>query len=474
MQPVGNAYPGTPPPGAGGSTPSYNPYGTGSTPPPNRPHDPARRRLIAILSTVVALALIATGTLVWLFVIKDDGGDGSSATDGRTMARAWATPDTGKSVDMLGAWTSGPRAFVGDEKAIVAYDVADGREVGKFTAPSGEFCGMVPRTSQDVGVAMYGAGDNCDTTVAVDLTTMRSLWEKKTKDVGNSGDRYRTVQTDVDGELVVVTSERGLVAYDLKTGDQRWKWDSAESNPDEIDGLRVDGKAVLVTQTTYEEGEPAVLTAFDTADGARKWTKNIPASADSYASLTLIHADPALVQIERNGEEFFQAYDADGNLRSEIPVRGPEGILDLEYGQSPYDLDFSAPTRYAVVVAKDTFYIMATRRDMGPGDVVRLVAFDLNTGKARWSKPLGKGVGDGDIVGSDATGVLVLGKGLPGAPGRLAAFKHEDGSSLGAREVGGKDLLGAEDTDEWMLTEGRLVGFTWNVRPGVPSLVTLA
>lgn len=479
--PPGSAYPGTPPSGghSPGSTPPYNPYGSGpgGTPPPTAPRDPAQRRLIAVLSTVVALALIAAGTLVWVFVLKDDGGgDGTSntATDGKTMARAWATPDVGMSVDMIGAWTSGTRTFAGDGKAIVAYDIADGREVGKFTPPTGQLCGMVPKTSQGIGIAMYGADDDCDTTVAIDLATMRSVWDKKTKDVASTDDRFRTVQTDVDGEQVVVTTLRGIAAYDLKTGDQRWKWDASETDPEEIDGLRVDGKTVLVTQTPYEEGEAAVLTAFDSGDGTRKWSKNISPSADSYATVTLIHADPALVEIKRNGEDFLQAYDANGNLRSEIPERGPEGVLDLEYGHNPYDLDFGAPTRYAVVVAKDTLSIMSTRRDLGPGEAVRLVAFDLNTGKARWSKPLGKDVGDGDIVGSDPTGVLVLGKGLPGTPGRLMAFKHENGSSLGARSVGGKDLLGAEDTDEWLLAEGRLVGFTWFVQPGVPGLVTLA
>ncbi|MGW0664248.1 outer membrane protein assembly factor BamB family protein [Streptodolium elevatio] len=476
--PPGNAYPGPPPPSghAQGSTPPYNPYGSGPGSPPAAPADPARRRLIAILSTVVVLALIATGTLVWLFVVKDDdgGGGSSTATDGKTMARAWATPDPGTGVEMLGAWTSGTRAFAGDEKAIVAYDIADGRETGKFTPPSGQLCGMVPKTSQGIGIAMYGRDDDCDTTVAIELATMRSLWDKKTKDVSATDDRYRIVQTDVDAEQVVVTTLRGIAAYDLKTGDQRWKWDSSESDPDEIDGLRVDGKTVLTTQTTYEEGEPAVLTAFDSGDGTRKWTKNIPATGDDYASVTLIHADPALVEIQRNGEDFLQTYDTNGNLRSEIPRRGPEGVLQLEYGNSPYDLDFGAPTRYALAVANDTLYLMSTRRDLGPGEAVRLVAFDLNTGKARWSKPLGKNMGDGDIVGFDPTGVLVLATGLPGAPGRLMAFKHEDGSSLGARAVGGKDLLGAGDTDDWLLTEGRLVGFAWFVQPGIPALVTLA
>lgn len=476
--PQGPAYPGTPPPGQSpGSTPPYNPYGTGSTSPPAGPRDPARRRLVAILSTVVVLALIATGTLVWLFAIKDDGdGNGSTpiGTDGKTMARTWATPDVSMRDDMLGAWTSGARAFVGDEKSIIAYDIADGREVGKYTPPSGQLCGMASKTSQGVGIAMFGADNNCDTTVAIDLATMASLWEKETKDNNNTDDKYRTVETDVDGEQVVVTTLKGVAGYDLKTGDQRWKWDDSDSDPDDFDDILVDGAMVLATRTEYSEGAPAVIMAFDTNDGTRKWTKNIPASADRYASVTLLHADPAVVQIERNGEYFVQAYDGNGNLRSEIPMRGPEGVLDIGYGYSQYDADFGTPITYGVVVAKDTLHIMSMRRDAEPGQVVRLVAFDLANGKARWSKPLDKDIGEGDIVGSDPTGVLVLGKGLPGTPGRLTAFKYEDGSSLGSRAVGGKDLLGARDTEQWMVAEGRLVGFTSVVRPGVPALVTLA
>ncbi|NUU25959.1 MAG: PQQ-binding-like beta-propeller repeat protein, partial [Streptomycetaceae bacterium] len=449
-------------------------YGTQGTP----PQGPARRRLTAILAAVVALALVATGTLVWLFVIKDDGGGGGSGPlGGSAMKHAWNSPTAGARVDMLGAWSTGQRVYAGDKDAIVAYDVADGRETGKFTPPSGELCGMASTVSDGIGVAMYGPADQCDTTVAVELATMKPLWDKKTRNTSSTDD-FLTVATAVDGGMVVLTTPTGLVAYDLKDGTQRWTAPSGatgSSSDQDTDDLRVEGGTVLTVATTYTKNTPAVITAFNSADGKRKWTVNIPASSDGYASAWLVHADPAVIEIERNGDYLLQSYDDSGRLRSEIPMRGPEGVLDaFNTRNPPYTSDFDSSTQYNVAIGNDTLYAMSTRRDQAPGEIVRLVAFDLSTGKARWSKPLGDELGSGVIVGSDPDGVLVLGSGLPGATGKLLAFRHEDGSSLGARDVDGKDLLGADDPGQWMLAEGRLVGFSWTARPDVPALVTLA
>ncbi|MCF2533050.1 outer membrane protein assembly factor BamB family protein [Yinghuangia soli] len=459
-----------------GGSPPYGQPAHGTPPIPRAPGRAASRRFVAAVAAVVALVLVAGGILVWQFALKDDGGDGGSpVTDGKTMKHAWKTPPGDGRVETLGAWTSGQRVITGDAKAITAYDIADGREAGRFTPPTGEFCGMATKASQGIGIAAYGPAGKCDMTVAIDLATMRSAWERKSKDVANSDDKFRRVQTAVDGDIAVISTSTGLSAFNLKDGAKRWDWSPTSSDDEGVDGLRVEGGTVLVEQSSYEKQSPANLIAIDAADGSRRWSKSIPPADDGYAWLNLVHADPVVVEIARGGDYILQSYDRDGKLRAEIPSHGPDGMTDpRDMRSAPYNSDFDSAPYYSVAVAKNTLYIKTERRDQKLGEIVRLVAFDLGTGKARWSMPMGKDVADIEIVGTDASGVLVLGTGLPGAPGQLMAFKHEDGSSLGARAVDGRALLDAADSAIWMLSEGRLIGFTWLSRPEVPGLVGLA
>ncbi|GAA4960320.1 hypothetical protein GCM10023205_24450 [Yinghuangia aomiensis] len=473
--PAAAAYPGSTPAPA---TPPYS-YGTSSTPPPQRTPG---RGLIAGLSTITALAVIAAGALGYLYATKDDGGTGPGgglATDGKTMRQAWKSPAPGARIDMLGTWTAPGRTIAGDKTALVAYDAGTGAEIGRFTPPTGEFCGMAAHGSDGVGLAMYGPKDACDTTVAVDLATMRSLWDKKTKTAA-TGDKYRSVETDSGPGTAVLSTSTGVAAFGLKDGVQKWSWNfdrSSTSTTDdpEVDALRIDGGTVLVELGQYTKNTPAQVVALDAADGRRKWQTTIPVTDSGYSTVYLVNAEPAVVEIQRNGSYYLQSLGDQGQLRAEIPLRGPDGTLRAyDTRSAAYSSDFGAAPQYGVVITKDTLFATAVKRDQPAGQAVRLVAFDLASGKARWSTALGGDLYNADVVGTDDTAVFVLGRGLPGTPGKLVSVKRQDGTVRGARAVDGKDFLTADERAGWSLADQRLTAFAWTAYPEVPALVTLA
>ncbi|NUS54256.1 MAG: PQQ-binding-like beta-propeller repeat protein, partial [Streptomycetaceae bacterium] len=440
------------------------------------------RGLIAGLSTVTALAVIAAGALGYLYATKDDSGTGPGgglATDGKTMRQAWKSPAPGARIDMLGTWTAPGRTIAGDKSALVAYDAGTGAEIGRFTPPTGEFCGMAAHSSDGIGLAMYGPKDACDTTVALDLATMRSLWDKKSKTAA-TGDKYRSVETDSGPGTAVLSTSTGVAAFGLKDGVQKWSWNfdrSTTSTTDdpEVDALRIDGGTVLVELGQYTKNTPAQVVALDVGDGRRKWQTTIPVTDSGYSTVYLVNAEPAVLEIQRNGSYYLQSLGDQGQLRAEIPLRGPDGTLRAyDTRSAAYSSDFGAAPQYNVVIAKDTLFATTVKRDQPAGQAVRLVAFDLTNGKARWSTALGADLYNADVVGTDDTAVFVLGRGLPGTPGKLVAVKRQDGNVRGARAVDGKDFLSADDRAGWSLADQRLTAFAWTAYPEVPALVTLA
>ncbi len=153
--------------------------------------------------------------------------------------------------------------------------------------------------------------------------------------------------------------DRALFALDAKTGDIKWRV-GLKVNP--WGGPTVSGNTVVVSGSSVGftpqnlknvKGEVA---AFDTADGAEKWRKEIKGGV---LACVTIAGDLVL------------APATDGKVRA----------YDLASGELHWTYDAKAPCFAPVAVAKDTVYA---------GDLKGVVhAFGLADGKVKWTLDLG-------------------------------------------------------------------------------------
>ena len=182
--------------------------------------------------------------------------------------------------------------------------------------------------------------------------------------VGPDGrERWRADRTGVrevapllEGDLVVVATDEGLVAWDRADGHRRWEvaladrantpvaagplllattWDGSLSAVRRADGgptwsCRLPGVALgppatdgvtVVASWEAEGGEVAGLAAFDAATGAARWSRPLPAEGVSAPAVAGAD-DPLVVVVAGDGR--LHGFDlADGGARWQVPVGGP-------------------------------------------------------------------------------------------------------------------------------------------------------
>jgi outer membrane protein assembly factor BamB len=169
-------------------------------------------------------------------------------------------------------------------------------------------------------------------------------------------DRVFVASAFLDKEQV---GDRALFALDIETGEIKWRAD-LKVNP--WGGPTVSGKTVVVSGSSVGfatgnlKNAKGEIAAFDVADGAEKWRKEIKGGV-----LACVTAVGDLVI----------APATDGKVRA----------YELASGELRWTYDAKAPLFAPVAVAKDTVYA---------GDLKGVVhAFGLADGKEKWKLDLG-------------------------------------------------------------------------------------
>jgi len=269
------------------------------------------------------------------------------------------------------------------DEVIRCLDAANGKEVWQekydavqVSGPASQHSG--PRSSPTVAegkVITLGVGGIL---TCVDAAKGKLLWRKD--DFSGAWPRFYTASSPiVTGGLCIAQlggeSEGGIVAYDLATGDQKWKWTGDGTAYASPVILTVEGTKMVVTLT------PKKIVGIGVADGKLLWEAAFPAQGRAYNAATPIV----------DGQTVIYAGSGRGTKAVKIEKAG-DGFAAKELWSNPDNgVQFNSP-------------VLKGGQIYGLSQNGVIFCLDAQGGKTLWTTELG-GRGFGSIV--DAGSVLL-------------------------------------------------------------------
>ena len=335
------------------------------------------------------------------------GANRDAKATGFTAPKTWPKELTQKWKVTVGLGDATP-ALVGNklyvfarqdaDEVIRCLDTANGKELWqeKYAAqaasgPAAQHSG--PRSSPAVAdgkVVTIGVGGVLS---CVDAVMGKLLWRKD--DFSGAWPKFFTASSPiVTGGLCIAQlggeSNGGIVAYDLATGDQKWKWTGDGTAYASPSLLTVEGTKMLVTLTAKK------IVGLGVADGKLLWEAPFPVQGMSYNAATPIVEGQTVI------------YAGAGRGTKAVRIeKTADGFAAKELWSNPDNaVQFNTP-------------VLKGGQIYGLSQKSVIFCLDAKDGKTLWTTELG-GRGFGSIV--DAGSVL-----LALTPkGELAVFEPSD------------------------------------------------
>jgi outer membrane protein assembly factor BamB len=318
----------------------------------------------------------------------------------KELTRKWSTP--------VGAGDSSPALLAGKlyvfsreggDEVTRCLDAATGKELWKDTyevpAISGPAAGQHsgPRSSPTVADGKVITLGVSGTVSCLDAATGKKVWRKD--DFAGDWPRFYTASSPIVADHLCIAqlggeSNGGIVAYDLATGDQKWKWTGDGTAYASPVLMNVDGAQMIVTLTARK------LVGIGVADGKLLWEEPFVAQGRAYNAATPIVDGQTVI------------YTGAGRGTRAVKIeKTADGFAAKELWSNPDNaVQFNSP-------------VLKGRQIYGLSQNGKLFCLDAKDGKTLWTSELG-GRGFGCIV--DAGSVL-----LALTPqGDLVAFEPSD------------------------------------------------
>jgi len=359
--------------------------------------------------------------------------DGKAA--GFTAPKEWPKELTEKWKVTVGVGDASPAvvgnklyvfARQGTDEFIRCLDSTNGKELWaekydatQVSGPAGQHSG--PRSSPAVAdgkVVTLGVGGVLS---CVDAEKGKLLWRKD--DFSGKWPRFYTASSPIitDGLCIAQLggeSSGGIVAYDLASGDQKWKWTGDGTAYASPVTLTVSGTRMVVTLTAKK------IVGIGAADGKLLWEAPFPAQGMNYNAATPIVDGQTVI------------YAGAGRGTKAVKVeKTADGFAAKELWSNPDNgVQFDSP------VLKDGQIYGLSQRGV-------LFCLDAQTGKTLWTTELG-GRGFGSIVDAGSALLALTPKGelIVFEPSgkeykKLSAYKVADTDTYAYPVPAGKGLF---------------------------------
>src|SRR5258705_3117389 len=272
-----------------------------------------------------------------------------------------------------------------DEKEVVrCLDAATGNEIWQqgyeseaASGPAGNFPG--PRSSPTVAQGKIVTLGVRGILTCRETSTGKQLWQKE--DLAKAWPQFFTSSSPivVDGLCIAQlggAKDGGIIAYDLTTGDERWRW--MQSGPAYASPvlMTVDGTKVLIAPTEGEQKQ-GKLVALAVADGKLLW--EIPYSAGRYIASTPIV----------NGSTLIVAGPGTGMSAFKMKKEGDKLVEEKLWSNTDNSVGFNTP------VLKNGLVFGITGAD-------QLFCLNTELQKTAWSAPFAKPVAAEKAAAKDA------------------------------------------------------------------------
>ncbi|QNP63728.1 PQQ-binding-like beta-propeller repeat protein [Streptomyces genisteinicus] len=421
-QPAGQPQYGYPQQGAPGQ---QQPYGY-----PTQPMQPAApqpgggggrkisTQMQIIIAACVAIVLIVVGGIVYASSGDDGkkdeagtsggasggggkGGDGDgdtkTAPDGPGKEKpgantgskvAYQLPEPAREdlTAVPGSWVT-DKAFVKPGvNSVVGYDVAKGNAL--WTTPlAGQVCAGSRHVTEDNKTAILFEAkkrtapkfyEKCTEVGVLDLTTGKLLWSKSVTGDTSGDDKTQFEQVTISGGTVAAGGLYGGAAFDLNTGEVRWKPTVDAENCRDIG--YAGGKALVAVRTCGDYGSRTAMVQPVNADnGTPLSTYKMPAGVED---ARVVSTDPLVVAADVGDtgtfgiSDFFSIDGKTGKLLARIAAPGDKYLARCSASDGVEGCQF-------VVVGNNKLYLPTAEHDAGGelGRTNEIIAFDLATGK---------------------------------------------------------------------------------------------
>ncbi|MFC4585134.1 outer membrane protein assembly factor BamB family protein [Sphaerisporangium corydalis] len=454
-----------------GTPPGYGaPQGYGGPPPYGPPPAKGGRTAWLLVGGAVVLVVVVVAAFLGLRLLKDGGTDaGTSGGTGGTGGDGGVASSTGELTGqvgwrvaavpvanrvnlsgVLGSWVT-PGAFVrADNASMYARDSVSGKALWELRPPQGaKFCGVSQEAAGGAVAVAYGTefasrysktltNVHCLGVMLVDLATGKARWQTELTDTYSATTLKRigatppdTMPLAISDGAVFAVSYWSAVGLSITDGARLWEAKELKAKGGETSCIFRDvlvGKAGAVTLASCDRANPVALLAFDPATGRQRWRSDLSAADtgdDTGIGKWLVAADPLVVALPvYGGGGRYLVVGDDGRTTATIAEKGSYGTLDMQ----AIGLSAGARPRYHAVVAMGTL-VASTKaaRVTDLRDSNSLVAFDLATGRPRWTKDIGK---KSTIVPAVADGgsVIAMRTGTYEEPPQPFRFQLADGS----------------------------------------------
>jgi hypothetical protein len=380
----------------------------------------ANRTAIVLAVSVVFLGLGGARAQDWP---QWRGPNRDAKVTGFTAPKTWPKELTKKWQVTVGDGVASP-ALVGDKLYVFTRDkndevvrcvnAADGKDVWKEKYDAAGFQGRGdtgfpgPRSSPAVTNGKVVTLGVLGMLSCFDAASGKLLWQKD--DFKGSWPQFHVASSPLilDGLCIAQVGgggRGGIIAYDLATGEQKWKWTGDAPAYASPVLLTLGGTKVIVTQT---EGH---VVAVGAADGKLLWKVPFEAQRMQYNAAT-----PMV-----DGQTVIYAGSGRGTKAVKMELKGDDLATKELWKTSENTVKFNTP-------------VMKDGHLFGISEASKLFCVNAETGKTIWSTTLGggggggggggRGMGGGGGYGSVVDAGSVLFALTPG--GQLVVFEPSD------------------------------------------------
>ncbi|WP_189545524.1 outer membrane protein assembly factor BamB family protein [Streptomyces gelaticus] len=414
-------------PGPYGVPSQPGPYGVPSPPQPGGPAGGGgggffRGRRGAVVTAALAVVLLAGGG-VWL--ATSGGGDGTeptakkSATPGPDVSPTGSGKSKGKDQgprdlrpeadalnakrkpgeskvlwlqeggvdlprngsDVYGPWIVGDTIVKAMFHTLSGYSVTDGRQKWSLRMPA-ELCAAPSQPTADGKIVLgvksgHGNQASCDALQMVDLTTGKAGWHKTYKRLG-AWDGLSDVAMAINGDTVTVGRTSRTDAFRVADGKALFGKLPGNCQPF---GFASGPVAIAATscQTAADDHKEQQVQRIDPVTGKVQWTYPVK---KGWQVAQFYSVSPLVVSLKQEDKWAIVVLNENGTYRSQL-VGGTEDYV------TACDDDLIAVNKNLDncigVAADDRAVYLATKPDVAARNPSnKVVAFDLDTGRAKW------------------------------------------------------------------------------------------
>ncbi|MCX2968130.1 MULTISPECIES: outer membrane protein assembly factor BamB family protein [Streptomyces] len=403
------------PPGAYPPPGGYPPPGAYGQPgQPGQPHQTVpgapraggsyNKKLVAIVASVVAVAVIAVGGIALLSGQDSENeskGDGKGTSqkqqreeekekeetaEGEFPERTKSRGEFAFKVDgpknvpaeilmsTAGFWTTDEAAVKYEHDAVRAYDTESGEELWTIDAVRGEQCAAAPQSAEGKTMVLWGR--KCEKAMGIDLVNGKALWKQDLPaPEGADMADVSYPQAAVSGDIGAVAWIGGHAAYDLTTGDLLWK--PEEARPECKESGYVGGEQLIALVECGFDG-PTSLRSVD-AEGKKKHEWKAP---DGTEIQRVFSTSPLVVGVNAGGSDSIAITDLfvlSDTLEYERKISIDEDRFRFR------SVEQGLADTYNVVVdsENDLVYLETDMHQSGDVRTNEVVSYDLGTGKLK-------------------------------------------------------------------------------------------